>query len=131
MRVMKLLERDITVSHKTCCKEGVHTMQPYRDDILAGLDYALQDNVTIQGPRGAVRLSHFPAGDLVVTSGVLVPYDPLWVEELIHALVTHVPTGRYPIILSIWHQNMRYQTTYKQGFALLAVRQRETRETLV
>ncbi len=103
-------------------------MQQDRDEIVKGLDYALQDGVTIQTGHGAVTLHHFSAGDLTVTSGAIVACDPPWADEKTPGFVTRIPPGRYPVILSIEHRRARYQATYKDyqlvAFAILRLHDR-------
>jgi Protein of unknown function (DUF4241) len=78
------------------------TAHPYLTRILTELlPQALVDGVTVQGPYGDVTLRPHHAGELIITSGRIVAWDPLWLDETTPALEVPIPPGRYPAVLSI------------------------------
>jgi hypothetical protein len=77
-------------------------VHPYLAQILTELlPQALEDGITVQGPHGDVTLRLHHAGQLIITSGRIVAWDPLWLDETTPALEVPIPPGQYPVVLTI------------------------------
>lgn len=64
------------------------------------LPQVLEDGVTVQRPDGAVTLHLRHIDDVIITSGRLVAWDPLWLEETTPPLAVVIPPGRYPVVVT-------------------------------
>src|SRR5581483_3829271 len=67
-------------------------------------DFALafEDGRTVTIPDyGSCTLRVVHAGDLVVTTGRIVACDPYLLDTVPHPYTTPVPTGRFPVLLSV------------------------------
>src|SRR5437868_1304499 len=77
-------------------------VHPYLAQILTELlPRALEDGITVQGPHGDVTLRLHHAGQSIITSGRIVAWDPLWLDETTPALEVPIPPGQYPVVLTI------------------------------
>ena len=78
------------------------THHPYLAKILHNLlPQALEDNLTIQSQEESISLRQRHASELIITSGRIIAWDPLWIDERIPPFAATVAPGKYPVVLSI------------------------------
>lgn len=65
------------------------------------LPYALYDDVRAIANSDVVTFQRHRVGELRVTTGIVVACDPALVEFELKPFATHVPSGWYPVVLSI------------------------------
>jgi hypothetical protein len=61
---------------------------------------ALVDGFVVKVGGIDVPLRHQHIGDLLVTSGDIVVWDPLWVDQNTPHLARSIPPGRYPVVVA-------------------------------
>lgn len=100
-------------------------MNSSNDRVVQNLMLALGDGQIVQTEDGTATLRHYAAGDLIVTSGSIVawdPCDPIFSGEEPQPFEQRVEPGRYPVVLSIAHSPGGDQ---RVAYATLRIRENE------